>query len=121
MASPDRRRASAAQEIDPKGLEGTSLGDRDPVNGEFNRTAANDNERQPEQPSEQVGKSGASPRMKPPHDLDRAGSRTSHRDGMAKDDLASKLSPRQLAVYEAVMQRMAQERGVPSPSQDLGR
>lgn len=121
MPSGDRSRGSAARDHDPEGLNGSPLGEQEPSRGEFNRTASNENQKSPEQTSEQVGRSGAEPRMKPPHELDRAGSASAHREGMAKDDLAAKLSPRQIAVYEAVMQRMAQERGAPSPSQGLDR
>lgn len=121
MALERQSRRSAAREIDPEGLKGTSLGDVRPASGEFNREAGNDNQRRPEQTSEQVGQTAAAPRVKPPQQLDRAGAAGAHRDQMAKDDLASKLSPRQLAVYEAVMQRMEAERGMASPAQGLDR
>ena len=121
MSSSDRSRGSAARDIDPQGLEGSPLGDREPANGEFNRSAANDNQKSPEQNSEQVGRSSADPRMKPPQEIDRAGAQDAHREGMAKDDLSEKLSPRQMAVYQAVMERMAMERGAPSPAQGLER
>lgn len=121
MSGRSQSRSSAAKELDPKGLEGTSLGEAQPAAGEFNREAANDNQRNPEQASEQVGRTGAEPRIKPPHEIDRAGAASAHREEMAKDDLASKLSPRQMAVYEAVLQRMEAERGTPSPAQSLDR
>ena len=121
MSTRSQSRSSAAKEIDPKGLEGTSLGDVQPTTGEFNREAANDNNKSPEQASEQVGRTGAEPRVKPPQEVERAGAAGAHRAEMAKDDLASKLSPRQMAVYQAVLQRMEAERGMPSPAQSIER
>ncbi len=121
MAEKEQGRLSAAQELDPRGLQGTSLEGTQPASSEFNRSAANENQRAPEQGSQQVGKSAAAPRVKPPHELDRAGAAGAHREAMAKDDLAAKLSPRQMAVYEAAQERMAMERGAPSPAQGLDR
>jgi len=122
MSGNDESRLSAAKEINPQGLSGTSLGGSQPVSSEFNREAANDGQKGADQrPSEQVGNTAAAPRVKPPRELDRAGAAPAHKEQMTRDDLAAKLSPRQLAVFEAAQQRMQADRGSISPGQGLGR